>query len=130
MKIFSSPIFIILWDDFSKPKILYSEIVTRPQFYFDSSGRFMPEATAFLITGSNIGTLIKYLNSKTISWIFKNYYAGGGLGNGFRYKKAFMEQLCVPSEILTEVVDEKIEDEILQIYKFNNDEKRYIKSLI
>ncbi|WP_270311830.1 TaqI-like C-terminal specificity domain-containing protein [Ligilactobacillus agilis] len=117
-------------DDFSKQKILYSEIVTRPQFYFDSSGRFMPEATAFLITGSNIGTLIKYLNSKTISWIFKNYYAGGGLGNGFRYKKAFMEQLCVPSEILTEVVDEKIEDEILQIYKFNNDEKRYIKSLI
>lgn len=81
---------LILWDDFNKPKILYSEIVTQPQFYLDATGNFVPEATSFVMTGLNLDILIKYLNSRVVSWIFKSYYAGGGLGNGFRYKKAFM----------------------------------------
>ena len=117
-------------DDFSKPKILYSEIVTQPQFYLDIDGIFIPEATSFLISGSNLDILIKYLNSKVISWIFQCYYAGGGLGKGFRYKKTFIEQLCVPKITLQEIFSKKIEDEILKIYGFNEDEKNYIKSLI
>jgi hypothetical protein len=31
---------IAYWDDFSKQKIMYSEIVQEPQFYLDKSGIF------------------------------------------------------------------------------------------
>jgi hypothetical protein len=37
-------------DDFSKPKIVYSEIVKQPQFYLDKKGEFFVEATSFLMT--------------------------------------------------------------------------------
>ena len=40
-------------DDFSKQKIMYSEIVREPQFYLDSDGEFFPEATTFIMTGVN-----------------------------------------------------------------------------
>ena len=117
-------------DDFNKPKILYSEIVTQPQFYLDATGNFVPEATSFVITGLNLDILIKYLNSRVVSWIFKSYYAGGGLGNGFRYKKAFIEHLCIPQTLLQETLDTKIENEILLIYGFDENERNYITSRI
>jgi len=37
------------------------------------------------------------LNSKPVAFFFKTFYAGGGLGDeGFRYKKAFLENLPIP----------------------------------
>ena len=37
------------------------------------------------------GYLISLLNSDFITWVFKKFYAGGGLGgSGFRYKKQFI----------------------------------------
>ena len=42
---------ILKSDDLNKPKILYSEIVKSPQFYFDSDGIYTPEATSFLMIG-------------------------------------------------------------------------------
>ena len=48
---------ISYWEDFNKPKILYSEIVREPQFYYDTKGDFFPEATVFIMTGSGLDTL-------------------------------------------------------------------------
>ncbi len=62
----------------------------------DTEG-FYIEATSFLITGENIKYLLCWLNSKFVSWAFKTFYAGGGLGEmGYRYKKAFLENLPLP----------------------------------
>ncbi len=81
---------------FEKEKIVYSEIVRKPQFYFDSNN-FYVEATSFLLTGKNIKFLIAILNSKPFTYFFKRFYAGGGLGDeGYRYKKAFLEQVPIP----------------------------------
>lgn len=83
------------WTDFDKEKIIYSEIVQSPQFYYDTEGYF-PEATCFFIVGENLKYLTAMLNSKLLSWTFKNFYAGGGLGaSGFRYKKVFLEKLPI-----------------------------------
>jgi type II restriction/modification system DNA methylase subunit YeeA len=85
------------YPEFEKEKVVYSEIVQHPQFYFDKNG-FYVEATSFLMTGENIKYICGLLNSKPVAFFFKKYYAGGGLGEkGYRYKKAFLENLPIPS---------------------------------
>ncbi len=81
--------------EFEKEKIVYSEIVREPQFYLDC-GHYYPEATAFIITGKYLKFLIGNLHSKLLTFVFKKFYSGGGLGeDGYRYKKQFLEQLPV-----------------------------------
>ena len=84
-------------DLLERPKIVYSEIVNSPQFYLDE-GKFFPEATAFVLTGkeTELKYLVKILNSDYCFYLFKTFYAGGGLGaKGVRYKKAFIEKLPI-----------------------------------
>jgi len=82
-------------DIFEKDKIIYSEIVQSPQFHYDTE-KYYIDATCFLMTGSNLKYLTAMLNSKLLSWAFKNFYAGGGLGaTGYRYKKAFLKNLPI-----------------------------------
>jgi hypothetical protein len=41
--------------------------------------------------------LYHIFHTKTITYFFKTFYAGGGLGEeGYRYKKKFLENLPVP----------------------------------
>lgn len=84
-------------EEFEKEKIVYSEIVKKPQFYLDTKLNFYAEATSFILTGENLKYLIAFLNNDFVAFIFKTFYAGGNLGeNGFRYKKAFLEKLPIP----------------------------------
>ncbi|HEA8014371.1 TPA: Eco57I restriction-modification methylase domain-containing protein, partial [Campylobacter coli] len=73
-------------EEFEKEKIVYSEIVRKPQFYLDVNLNFYAEATSFILTGENLKYLIAFLNNDFVAFIFKTFYAGGNLGeNGFRY---------------------------------------------
>ncbi|WP_154436179.1 class I SAM-dependent DNA methyltransferase [Helicobacter pylori] len=88
-------------EDFEKEKIVYGEIVQEPRFYLDNGecelGYFYAEATSFILTGEHLRYLLGMLHSKLITFAFKTFYAGGGLGeSGYRYKKAFIEQLPIP----------------------------------
>ncbi|GAA9606514.1 class I SAM-dependent DNA methyltransferase [Helicobacter pylori] len=88
-------------EDFEKEKIVYGEIVQEPRFYLDSGdaelGYFYTEATSFILTGEHLRYLLGILHSKLITFAFKTFYAGGGLGeSGYRYKKAFIERLPIP----------------------------------
>ncbi|MGN8394832.1 DUF7149 domain-containing protein [Helicobacter pylori] len=88
-------------EDFEKEKIVYSEIVQEPRFYLDNGecelGGFYAEATSFILTGEHLCYLLGMLHSKLITFAFKTFYAGGGLGeSGYRYKKAFIERLPIP----------------------------------
>lgn len=85
------------YQEFEQEKIVYSEIVRKPQFYLDVNLNFYAEATSFILTGENLKYLIAFLNNDFVAFIFKTFYAGGNLGeNGFRYKKAFLEKLPIP----------------------------------
>lgn len=128
------------WDDFSKQKIVYSEIVREPQFFLDYNGQFFVEATAFLMTGEHLEYLSILLHSKILTFIFKTYYAGGGLGSeGYRYKKAFLEKLPIPiptKEIEGNVIHLKscskfneIEIEIAKLYNLSTEEFNFITTL-
>jgi type I restriction-modification system DNA methylase subunit len=86
---------IAYYPEFEKEKVVYSEIVRSPQFY--DTDKFYIEATSFLMTGENIKYICGLLNSNPVNYFFRIYYSGGGLGKeGYRYKKAFLENLPIP----------------------------------
>lgn len=61
------------------------------------------------MTGKNIEYLYKLFHTKAITFFFKTFYAGGGLGeNGYRYKKAFLENLPIPKFSNTDLQQMKI----------------------
>ncbi|WP_024116917.1 class I SAM-dependent DNA methyltransferase [Helicobacter pylori] len=104
------------YQDFEKEKIVYGEIVQEPRFYLDNGecelGYFYAEATSFILTGEHLHYLLGMLHSKLITFAFKTFYAGGGLGeSGYRYKKAFIERLPIPKitpqnqELAREITD-------------------------
>ncbi|NHA82425.1 class I SAM-dependent DNA methyltransferase [Helicobacter pylori] len=108
-------------EDFEKEKIVYGEIVQEPRFYLDNGecglGYFYAEATSFILIGEHLRYLLGMLHSKLITFAFKTFYAGGGLGeSGYRYKKAFIERLPIPqiTEKNQELAD-KITDGAKQI---------------
>ncbi|MFA4744844.1 Eco57I restriction-modification methylase domain-containing protein, partial [Helicobacter pylori] len=110
-------------EDFEKEKIVYGEIVQEPRFYLDNGecglGYFYAEATSFILKGEHLHYLLGMLHSKLITFAFKTFYAGGGLGeSGYRYKKAFIERLPIPkiTEKNQELAD-KITDCAKQILK-------------
>ncbi|GAA8692813.1 class I SAM-dependent DNA methyltransferase [Helicobacter pylori] len=103
--------------DFEKEKIVYGEIVQEPRFYLDNGecelGVFYAEATSFILTGEHLRYLLGMLHSKLITFAFKTFYAGGGLGeSGYRYKKAFIERLPIPK--ITEK-NQELADEIIAL---------------
>lgn len=131
-------------EDFFKPKIMYSEIVQKPQFYLDNTS-IIPEASTFILVGENLKYLCIMLNSRTISFLFKKFFAGGGLGgNGYRYKKRFLLNLpiVIPNSKILDIFNEfydnkkyifddelnKLEDLIMDLYEFDFEEKNYIKT--
>jgi hypothetical protein len=105
---------------------MYSEIVREPQFYFDKEGKFFPEATTFIMTGEHLDYLYQIFHTKTVTYFFKTFYAGGGLGeDGYRYKKKFLENLPVPKPI--DSFDfENIEKTICKLYQLSDEEIAFI----
>ncbi|MGL6119668.1 MAG: Eco57I restriction-modification methylase domain-containing protein, partial [Fusobacteriaceae bacterium] len=105
----------VLTDD----KIIFSEIVSEPQFYYDTNG-YYPEATSFFIIGENLKYLIALLNSEPVTNIFKKFYAGGELVGKFRYKKAFLNELPLPliDEENMKVLELKVE-KIIELVNYN-----------
>ncbi|MDY3547286.1 Eco57I restriction-modification methylase domain-containing protein [Riemerella anatipestifer] len=117
-------------DDFSKQKIMYSEIVREPQFYLDEKGIFYPEATTFIMSGNNLEYLYNVLHTNIVTYFFKTFYAGGGLGNeGFRYKKAFLEKLPIPlNNKNIEINEDNANDIICKLYELNSSEIEFIEN--
>ncbi|MFW0884726.1 Eco57I restriction-modification methylase domain-containing protein [Candidatus Acidulodesulfobacterium sp. H_13] len=90
------------YEEFEKDKVMYQEIVRKPQFYYDEN-KYYPANTTFILTGKNTKYLISLLNSNPIAYFFKTFYAGGELGkNGVRYLKAFLIKLPIPKTLASQ----------------------------
>lgn len=107
---------------FEKEKIIYSEIVPKPQFVYDNQ-KFYVEATGFLLSSSklNLKYIISLLNSKLLFWYFKDIGYNLG-GKGFRYKKIFIEQL--PIKLTNIDIEIEICDLVDSIINYN---KQFVK---
>ena len=126
------------YQEFEKEKIVWQEIVREPSFAYDNKGIYI-EATAFIMTGQNLKYILGLLNSKPVAFFFKTFYAGGGLGEeGYRYKKAFLEQLPLPpitkqNQSIAKDIEELV-NKILSItqssdYETNKEKQQKVKEL-
>lgn len=105
-------------DYFEQPKIIYADIVQdRGKFYYDEE-KFYTNDTAFIISGEGIKPLTALLNSSLISYIYKTFYSGGGLGDkGIRFKKEFLGKVPINDSFNEEFMSLFVE--ILQHLKNN-----------
>ncbi|RVZ72122.1 class I SAM-dependent DNA methyltransferase [Helicobacter pylori] len=84
--------------DFEKEKIAYPETSQGAYFIYENSGIFL-EKTAFMIVSDayNLKLLTALLNSKLITFYFKNFCGGCILGkSGYQYNKHALEKIPIP----------------------------------
>ena len=100
---------ISYWDDFSKQKIIWGEISDKTKFCIDLDGKYVNEATTFLMTGSPLLFLLGYLNSKLSEYLFSKIGTTTGVLT-VRWKKFTIEQLPVPK---VDAENQKIMEDII-----------------
>ena len=83
-------------EDFNKPKIIWGEISDRSKFAYESGGKFIPEATTFLMVGDHLPYLFCALNSPVSEWFFSKVGTTTGVGT-VRWKKYTIQQLLLPN---------------------------------
>ena len=86
---------ISYWEDFNKPKIVWGEISDRSKFAYESEGKYIPEATTFLMVGNHLPYLFCVLNSPLSEWFFSKVGTTTGVGT-VRWKKYTIQQLLLP----------------------------------
>ena len=102
-------------DDFEKEKIIWKEMGVDPTFYLDKEKYYTNDTTTFMV-GDNLAYLVGVLNSKLGHFLFKKFYAGGGLGNtGIRYKKDFLQELPIPNLDLSKKEDRVRHDRMVEL---------------
>ena len=83
-------------EDFNKPKIVWGEISDRSKFAYEHEGRYIPEATTFLMVGNQLPYLFCVLNSPLSEWFFSKVGTTTGVGT-VRWKKFTIQQLLLPN---------------------------------
>ncbi|MCQ2777482.1 class I SAM-dependent DNA methyltransferase [Helicobacter pylori] len=86
------------YQEFEKEKIVYPETSQGAYFKYENSGIFL-EKTAFMIVSDayNLKLLTALLNSKLITFYFKNFCGGCILGkSGYQYNKHALEKIPIP----------------------------------
>ncbi len=132
------------WEDFFKPKIVWGEISDRSKFAYEANGKFIPEATTFLLTGTMLPYLFCVLNSPLSEWFFSKVGTTTGVGT-VRWKKYTILELLLPAispeqytifenyvssflegNYTSNIFSEKINSEIYKIVGLSKDEISYI----
>lgn len=133
---------ISYWEDFNKPMIVWLELSDEPKFTLAKN--VVPLNTVFFFTGDQIVHLLGLLNSKLITWYFKNCIGTtSGVGTN-RWLKYTIEQipmipynekielltnkLISPSceDATTHIIESDLLSEICDSYGLSEEEKKYI----
>ncbi|WP_033589650.1 class I SAM-dependent DNA methyltransferase [Helicobacter pylori] len=132
-------------EDFEKEKIVYPETSQGAYFIYENSGIFL-EKTAFMIVSDayNLKLLTALLNSKLITFYFKNFCGGCILGkSGYQYNKHALEKIPIPQitdgakQILalkekdpkanTQKLEKEIDALVYQLYNLTDEEIKIIE---
>ena len=89
---------ISYWDLLSQPKIVWGEISDKTKFCLDRDGKYVPEATTFMLSGERLTLLLAFLNCSVSEYMFSTIGTTTGVGT-VRWKKFKIEQLFVPRDI-------------------------------
>ena len=124
------------WEDFSKQKIVYSNMCSEPSFYLDEN-RFLTNQKCFILTGKHLKFLISFFNSKLFKYAFWDNFPVLG-AKGRELSKIFMIEIPViePSKEIeikiSNLLDyqnyEKIDKLIYELYKLTDEEISFIEN--
>ena len=136
-------------DEFNKPKMLWSETMRVhkhsnerfPRFSFDYNG-FITDKTCFFAVGEKLEWIVCFLNSYVGQYLCSKYVSILDNG-GYLMQKIYIEKIplpFVPDKMLdlcksqikkaTKEKENEIDLKIYNIYGFNNEEIKYLKSII
>ena len=121
-------------DLLSQPKIIWGEISDKTKFCLDREGKYVPEATTFMLSGDNLIVLLAFLNCSVSEYMFSTIGTTTGVGT-VRWKKFKIEQLYVPRDI-DENIAQAIMDQCERIINITAqkgsamEEERILNSLI
>ena len=111
----------MIMEDFSRPKIIFQEIVQNSQFLYDEIIHYMCNDTGRIIVGNHLPFILGILNSKLFFYAVKKFYGGGVLGeHGIRMKHTFFGNFpCLPyNEQIEKVAKElsnKYRDDLIDL---------------
>ena len=123
------------WDEFDKPKICWarlmrlskSDLNAFPRFCFIPKDFYVVDSLCFF-TGTDIGLLIKELNSEFAAYYFFNSVATLDNG-GFQMRQQYVEEIPLPK--LSKLnANTDIDKEIYKAFNFTDEEIKFIKTSI
>ncbi len=118
-------------DDFNKPKIVWSDISSSPQFSLDENNSCISN-TAYMLTDAHTN-IVYILNSKLVEWYFPKISLD--LGKGSRYTKQFIELLPLPSireyrDFYNNLTADNVDEKLSTVYHLTKEEVLYINNQI
>ena len=121
-------------DLLSQPKIVWGEISDKTKFCLDREGKYVPEATTFMLSGERLTLLLAFLNCSVSEYMFSTIGTTTGVGT-VRWKKFKIEQLYVPrniDETMAQAIEEQCERiiSITALHGSAPEEERILNSLI
>lgn len=126
----------VYMDDFSKQKIMWSEISDIPKFAIDKAGKYCITNKVFLMTGNENLTYLYYFLNSIISekyFSFISSTTGEGTNQWFKYK---VKQMPIPKKsfyndsllgLLNDNDINKIQIRFIEFYNFTIEEINYLK---
>lgn len=123
---------ISYWDDFSKQKIIFSELTQGSCFILDDICEMMILQTGYIIVGNHLKFLLALLNSKFIEWAFRKYFSVELGGSGLRWLKQYVETLPIilPNKETEQKIENLLETKqyqeidklVYELYELTNEE--------
>ena len=107
-------------------KIIYPETSQGAYFMYDNKGIYIDKTAFMITTNSNPKFLLALLNSKALTFYYKNFCGGCILGNtAYQYNKHALERLPIPQitesnqPLANEII--KCVDKILEIKAYHTE---------
>ena len=122
------------YEEFSKEKLVWIELVDNGRFAYDNSGVY-GEATTFMMTGRSLKYLCAVLNSTLIRWFLQQTAPTSGMGTS-RWKKVYVENIPIPQiaeeqqRSFVQLVDEILEAKAADLNADASELERNIDRLV
>ncbi|MCB4234878.1 hypothetical protein LDL59_06565 [Kaistella anthropi] len=87
---------ISYWDDFSRPKVIWIELVDKGRFAIDFSDNYLTLNGTFIMIGNDLEYITAVLNNPVTSWHFNTFCISSGAGTN-QWRELYVKTLFIPN---------------------------------
>lgn len=87
---------ISYWDDFSRPKVIWIELVDKGRFAIDFSDNYLTLNGTFIMIGNDLEYITAVLNNPVTSWHFNTFCISSGVGTN-QWRELYVKTLFIPN---------------------------------